>query len=472
MVQKPGFTRPIKVLVPTGCLGAGILAKHVDYGIGRGASVIATDAGSTDSGPYYLANGATKYVREAITNDLLVLMRAANQAGIPLLIGTCGTCGTDAAVDWTAEICVDVAKRLGIRPRIALLYSEQTAETLKLANSRGMIQPLAPAAPLAEETLDQCDHIVALMGTEPYAEALRQGADIVLGGRTTDTAMLATLPMMLGCSVAACWHASKVAECGGQCTVNPRNGGVLFTVDDEGFEIEPLEIDNQCTPESVSAHMLYENSDPLYLTEPGGILDVSAAEYAQLDCRTVRVTGSRWLEKPYTMKLEGAGSGPYQTIMFIGILDKLVLANLNKFHDGMLASLKKRVAQTFGDTAGAYDISLRIYGWNGVTGEVMPDTTPAPIEVGVMFVVTAATQQLANDMARVCNSPFFHTPLMPGIEMPSYAFPFSPAEIERGRVFEFKLNHTVTTAHPLELVRLSWRDVKTERQTTAAAGDH
>ncbi len=459
MIKKSEFSRPVKVLVPTGCLGAGVLAKHVDYGIAQGADVIATDAGSTDSGPYYLANGATKYVREAIMNDLLILMGAASRAGIPLLIGTCGTCGTDGGVDWTAEICIDVAKQLGISPKIALLYSEQEAETLKRFNARNMIRPLAPSDPLEDETIDGCDHIVALMGTEPYAEALLQGADIVLGGRTTDTAILATLPRLLGCSVAACWHASKVAECGGQCTVNPRNGGVLFTVDDKGFEIEPLEIDNWCSPESVSAHMLYENSDPIYLTEPGGVLDVSTAEYVQLGRRTVRVTGSQWIEKPYTMKLEGAGAGPFQTIMFIGIRDKLVLANLNKFHDGMLASLKRRVAQTFGDKAGEYDISLRIYGWNGLTGEVMPDTTPVPVEVGVMFVVTAETQELANDMARACNSPFFHTPLMAGIEMPSYAFPFSPAEIERGRVFNFKLNHVVRTESPLELVRTKWVDL-------------
>ena len=65
--------------------------------------------------------------------------------------------------------------------------------------------------------------------------------------------------------------------------------------------------------------MLYENSDPFHLTEPGGMLDVSAARYEQLDDRTVRVQGARWEAKPYTMKLEGAALGPFQTIMLIGI---------------------------------------------------------------------------------------------------------------------------------------------------------
>ncbi len=44
------------------------------------------------------------------------------------------------------------------------------------------------------------------------------------------------------------------------------------------------------------------------------------------------------------------------------------------------------------------------------------------------------------------------------MELPSYGFPFSPAEIERGRVYEFRLNHVVEVDDPLELVRTEWVD--------------
>jgi hypothetical protein len=37
--------------------------------------------------------------------------------------------------------------------------------------------------------------------------------------------------------------------------------------------------------------------------------------------------------------------------------------------------------------------------------------------------------------------------------LPSYAFPFSPAEIERGPVYEFMLNHVVHVDGPHEIVR-------------------
>jgi hypothetical protein len=62
-------------------------------------------------------------------------------------------------------------------------------------------------------------------------------------------------------------------------------------------------------------------------------------------------------------------------------------------------------------------------------------------------------------MAKACNPYFFHMPLFDGIEMPSYGFPFTPADIARGEVFEFKLNHVVEVDDPLELVRTKWVDL-------------
>ena len=43
----------------------------------------------------------------------------------------------------------------------------------------------------------------------------------------------------------------------------------MIRVGRESFEVEPLGPGNRCTPETVSAHMLYENSDPFLPHEPG-----------------------------------------------------------------------------------------------------------------------------------------------------------------------------------------------------------
>ena len=227
----------------------------------------------------------------------------------------------------------------------------------------------------------------------------------------------------------------------------------MIRVGKDAFEVEPLSPDNACDPYTVSAHMLYENSDPFEMLEPGGTLNVRDALYEAIDDRIVVVTGSRFESAPYTMKLEGASSGAFQTIMLVGIQDPKVLAELERFLAQMDHHLRARIATTMGASAGQYDISLRPYGWNAVTGLPVADKI-APREVGLLFVATAETQDLATMIAKTCNPMFFHMPLNVDGELPSYAFPFSPAEIERGQVFEFRLNHVVMIDDPLELVRM------------------
>ncbi len=445
-----------RILVPAGALGSGVRADEMALGLEQAPHAIAVDAGSTDSGPAALATGLSKYSRQAVKRDLEILMAARERAGIPLLIGSCGTSGCDQAVDWTLDIVREIAAAQGASPSIAVLYSEQDQTALKAAAKAGKIRPLAPMGPIDEAMVDACAHIVALLGPEPYMAALDAGADIVLGGRTTDTAVLAAAALRRGESAGGAWHGAKVAECGGLCTLNPTSPGVMMSVDREGFTIWPLSPNNRCTPQTVSAHMLYENADPFRLTEPGGVLDVTDARYEALDDRRVRVSGSRFETAPYTLKLEGAGGGAFQTIMLVGIEDPAVLADVDGFLDRMAYALRQRVKRVLGDQAGRHDISLRPYGWNAVSGRALPAGTPPPREIGLMFVATAASQALATEIAKVCNPYFFHFPVKEGRDLPSYAFAFSPAEIERGQVFEFHLNHVIEAADPMALVRTRW----------------
>ena len=448
----------IDILVPVGALGAGISEDLVQAGIVRGCHAIACDAGSTDSGPAYLATGLSKYARAAIKADLAILMRARARARVPLLIGSCGTSGCDLALDSTCNIALEIKREENMTVRIALLRSEVDAATVTRYADDDRITELSPMRDRDVRNAVDCDRIVALMGPEPFIAALDAGADIVLGGRTTDSAVIAAMALRLGGGRAAAWHAGKTAECGGQCTVRPRDGGVMVRVGPDAFEVEPLSAGNRCTPESVSAHMLYENTDPFRLIEPGGILDVTGARYVPVDGRTVLVEGSRWQQRPYTTKLEGAGGGTYQTIMLIGIQAPDVLAEIDAFVAVLHARLTARVEATFGEAADGYDISLRAYGHNAVSGLASGSGVPAPREVGLLFVATAATQDLATQIAKTCNPWFFHMSLHDEVELPSYAFPFSPAEIERGQVFEFKLNHVIRVDHPLELVRMELID--------------
>ncbi len=155
------------------------------------------------------------------------------------------------------------------------------------------------------------------------------------------------------------------------------------------------------------------------------------------------------------MKLEGAGGGGSRRSCSWGS-KTLRARRYRPFLHAHVGRAPQRVRRALGLEGGEADISLRPYGWNAVSGRPPPAGAPAPLEIGLMFVATAATQALATEIAKVCNPFFFHLPVRDGKELPSYGFPFSPAEIERGQVFEFLLNHVVETATPFELVRTRW----------------
>lgn len=449
-----------KVLVPSGVLGSGCPQEAFDRGISLRPDAIAVDAGSTDSGPYYLGAGVSKMTRKATKRDLRQLMIGRAELGIPLLIGSCGTSGTDAGVDWMAEICAEIAAEEGQSVKVALLYSEQKPDRLVDYLGRGAITPLPPAGPLTADRLKECDHIVALMGYEPFARAIDAGADIVLAGRTTDTAVLAAAPLMRGLPVGPSWHAAKTAECGGLCTTKSRNGGVMLTIHGEGFDVEPLAADNSCTPYSVSAHMLYENSDPFELREPGVILNARGAAYTPLDERVVRVTGSVHTVMPYTMKLEGSGGVGFRTMVFSAIADPKIMARLDEFLGNLRGFLAQGIQSVLGYGPDEYDLDIRAYGADALAPPGAPKPPHPPREVGLMSLVTAQEQAIATEIAKFCNPVLLHFPLSPDDPMPSFAFPFSPAEVELGRLYEFKLQHVVAIDDACELVRTAWFTVE------------
>ncbi len=451
----------VRVLTPSGMLGAGWDHATVERGIALGADVISIDGGSTDSGPHYLGSASPKTTAKAVKRDLRSALTAAAAAGIPVIVGSCGTSGTDSGVDWVAGIVAEVMAEEGLDLKVARIYSEQNSAVLKEYLDAGRVHPLPPLGELRAETLESCTHIVGAMGHEPIVEALRAGAQVVLAGRATDTALAAAYPLMKGMPPGPTWHAAKIVECGGQCTTNPRAGGVLATIDADGFTIEPLDPAVSCTPTTVAAHMLYETVNPFEMREPDGTLDVRDARYTAVDDRIVRVEGSKFhAADQYTIKLEGARITGYETMSFSAIRDPLILADLDAWAELMHTILRQRVSQTLGLADDEYAFDLRLYGYNAVLDELEPESGP-PREVGVMLLVNAPDQATATAVAKVANPLMLHLP-SPGMDyLPSLAFASSPAEVERGAAYEFVLNHVVDCDNPTELFRI-------EMETTGA----
>jgi hypothetical protein len=454
-----------KVLMPIGSLGGGINQEAFDNGIAMGPDVIAVDAGSTDSGPAYLANGMCKYGRRMLKNDLKICLVGAKKAGIPLFVGSCGTCGTDNMVDEAAEIAAEICREEGFHAKIAKVYSQQKAETLKQKWDEGKIHALEGAPEITRETFDSCSNIVAVMGAEPFIEAFKNGADVVLCGRATDTAIIAALPLLKGCGQAAAWHGGKTVECGAQCADNEDGLGVFLTVDEEGFLVTPLLPNTHCTPYTVSAHLLYENSDPFRLTEPSGAMLTQDAVYTQKDAQSTYVSGSKFEHAAqYTMKLEGAACAGYQNISLVGIANRKVMADPEKWIRNISAHVEKYLKK-LEIPHEDYSFNFKAYGYNAVIEGPPPAGTPPPREIGMLLTVTAKTQEQATQVAKVFNPFLLHFPADYDADtgaheqLPSFAFPFSPVDCPRGATYEFKLYHVVDVDDPLELVRIQYEEV-------------
>lgn len=439
----------VRILIPSGALGLGYDADALERGIANRPDLIAIDGGSTDSGPSYLGRGVSKYARSSTKVEWAGLMDAARRAGCPLVIGTAGTCGSGSAVDWLLDITREVLAETGNSAKIAVLKSDQTPDAIAKAFAAGMVTPL-PAAPEIDSALiESCTSIVALAGVEQISEALATGADIVIAGRTTDTAIIAALPIDRGVDAGLAWHAAKIGECGALCATNPQSGVLQVDFEGDAFVLTPLAEGAHATPHTVSAHMLYENSDPYLLYEPGGVLDVTDAVYTALDGTRVSVTGSKWVpSETYTVKLEGARISGFQTIVMALLRDKRYVANAAIWADDIVAKCTAKVLAQTGAKADDFSIEIRLIGKNATLG-ALEARVGDPVEIGALGLVTAKTQALSGEVGKLLNPYLLHHPLTRDEEQPTFAFPFSPAEIDRGPIYEFCLNHVLRLDDPM-----------------------
>jgi hypothetical protein len=189
--------------------------------------------------------------------------------------------------------------------------------------------------------------------------------DILIGGRAYDPApyvaycaiqLRRQFPKLASTEVdtryGGFYHMGKIMECGGQCST-PKTHGAISTVYPDGkFDVRPLAPESRCTPYSVAAHALYENTRPDILRGPGGELHLKDSRYGQLqDGRTVRVSGSQYKfsrseGKPYCLKLEAAHVIGHRSVFMGSVRDcKLHELNIRPYHTDSFPRYSDRTAR-------------------------------------------------------------------------------------------------------------------------------
>ncbi|MHA2393920.1 MAG: acyclic terpene utilization AtuA family protein [Promethearchaeota archaeon] len=460
----------MRILAASGMLGTGFLESSLNRAIEKGVEFIGCDSGSTDSGPTILGSGDPHVPKETIKRDFKLMLIAARKENIPLIIGSAGRAGAEPHLQWFLKIVREVIDETNLKFKMAVIHSEQNKDFLKRKLVEGKIEPLNPyefkdfTPDLTEEVIDKCSHIVGVMGAEPYMKALEQGAEVIIAGRSTDTAIYSTIPIMRGFPPGLAWHAAKIIECGA-ASVEARSHQDCMTaiIRKDHFIIEPANPDMRCTTASVIAHNLYENPSPYHMYEPSGLLDTSKAKYEQYDDRSVKVSGSKFIHKEYTVKLEGVGKVGYRNILISGIRDPVLIRDIDFF----LEQCRKEAVRRINDvssgqiTPDSYTINYTIYGRNGVMGPLEPVQDAKPHELCVLSDVVAKTQDQADSIIYQLYRELLHQPVRgwkaftSNIAVPPFCTPGVPT----GPVYKFFLNHRVKPDTPTEMFPMEIIDI-------------
>ena len=115
----------IRGTAATRVCGLGFREASLAEAMRRQPHFIGCDCGSTNPGPYPLGAGTTAFPRVAINRDLRLMLLAARQAGIPLLLGSAGTAGGVPHVTVVKDILGEIAAEEGLSFSLALIQAEQ-----------------------------------------------------------------------------------------------------------------------------------------------------------------------------------------------------------------------------------------------------------------------------------------------------------------------------------------------------------
>ena len=441
----------IRILSPTAILGYGFPEASFQRGLEKEPDLIAVDAGSVDPGPYYLGAGVSFTDRSAVKRDLELIITAARQKNIPVIVGSAGGSGGQPHLSWCREIVEEIAKARDLSFNLATISAEIEEEFILDKYEAGNIESLGRVEALSKEEIKASSRIVAQMGVEPFISALEQGADVILAGRAYDPAVFASYSVWQGFEMGLALHLGKILECA-SIAADPGSGSdsMFGILRKDHFILEPLNPKRSCSATSVAAHTLYEKEDPAKLHGPGGVLDLAQVEFSELDQRRVKVSGSRFIkDKSYKVKLEGAKKIGYRTLSIAGTRDPLMIKEL----DNTIAEVKTTVKDNFKQLKKEdYQLLFKIYGRDAVMGELEPKKESISHEVGIIIEVVAKTQQLANTICSFARSTMLHYGYSNRVATAgNLAFPYSPSDIKAGEVYQFSLHHLLAVDSPTEL---------------------
>jgi hypothetical protein len=441
--------KSLRFLCPNGHLGFAPLKTNSFYlGVQSRPDFILADSGSNDIGPIPLGSDVSTSPKEWQYHDLEHMLLAARKLGVPMIVGSAGDTGTNSRVDLFVEMIQDIARNHHIpKFRVGYFYSEVNPDYLRRKMEQGeRVAGLDGRPDLTLEELEATDRIVAVAGIHPYIRLLDLGAEVIIGGRSSDSVIFAAPAIRAGFPEGLAYYLGKVLECA-SFNAEPYMGkeSVIGEITHEDVKVTAMHPDQRCTVASVAGHAMYERSNPFYEHVLGGTLDMSRCRYEQWDERTTRVTGPVFRASPeWWVKLEGSGKVGERYVGIVGIRDPYIIANI----DQVIAWAREQVRERFGDSG--YELHYQLYGKNGVMGNLEP-SRHTPHELGVVVYGIAPSAQMAEEVCLIGTRQMFYARL-PEVKGTAGGVAFALDEVMRASpAYRWTINHTVRIDDPLEL---------------------
>ncbi len=421
----------MKIVALTGILGYGYSEEALEIAFSEKVDYLGVDAGSTDPGPYYLGSGKSFTNRDAVKRDLALALPKALEHKAPFIIGSAGGAGSSEHVKWLREIILEIAEEQGLSFKLGVVYSDVSNAYVLEKLQSGKVHNMSDEVPLTVQDVLDSTRIVSQIGVTPMIELLKKKVDIILCGRSCDTAIYASPCIYEGYDKGLAFHMAKIMECGAMCSEPVSAADVMQAyIYEDYFELRPANPIRSCKVDRVAAHTLYEQSNPYLIFEPDGICDLTNSKFEQVDDRTVRVSGSVFKEgAKKTLKLEGVKCSGYRTICPATIFDTTTIEHLDEILETVTTFIKENTRHTL--SPGDYEIHFKMNGGKENS-------------LGIIIDVVGKTQVIADTVCALARSRMLHCDYEGRrCSAGNLAFPFSPSDIHVGKVYEFSVFHLV-----------------------------
>ncbi len=317
------------------------------------------------------------------------------------------------------DAVLEEARRVGLggRARIGVVTGDDLLDRLPDLIARGVeLRNMETGEPLST-VLDRVQSANAYIGARPIAEALRQGADVVITGRSTDTA-LTYAPMIheFGWEwddfdrIAAGIVAGHINECGaqasgGNCLIGWRDipdvaqigYPIIEAFPDGSFVVTKHDgTGGRITTATVKEQLLYEMGDPKCYITPDAVADFTTIALEDDGIDRVRVHGMRGQPATDMLKVSiayGAGYKASGTLVYAwpDAVEKAQAA------DRVLRERMDRLGLHFDEILTEY------VGWNAthgpLAGELPRDLPEVTVRWGVRSAVHDSVDRFTKELA-------------------------------------------------------------------------